>query len=107
MPGSWEKDYSPEHKRNKNTGTGPGAVGGEGEPLGLLEYLNQKKEEENGQQSQHATEPLYSVPDRQIGGSSENSFVVKGSMKAGGSSEKHAIPDSGKGNKIANKKWII
>ncbi len=101
MPGSWEKDYSPEHKRNKNTGSGTGAAGGEGEPLGLLEYLNQKKEEENGQQSQHATEPLYSVPDRQIGGSAENSFVVKGSMKTGGSHEKgHHIPDSGKGIKV-------
>ncbi|CAL8108499.1 unnamed protein product [Orchesella dallaii] len=76
---SWEKKFGSssgervdlENKRKHHGGTSSG-----GEPMGLLEYLNQKNENEN-----RATEPLYSLPDRQIGGSAENSFVVKGSMK--------------------------
>lgn len=79
--GSWEKDYqSDSEKRNKVKEVA-------GEPMGLLEYLSQKeKEEGGGQQSQHSTEPLYSVPDRPIGSSDESSFVVKGSMKTGAGS---------------------
>lgn len=85
-PGSWERerDYPVDSKRTKASG---------GEPLGLLEYLNQKQE--SSPSSPHSTEPLFSVPDRPIGGSGENSFVVKGSMKTGGSAD--PTPEVGKG----------